>query len=351
MQAKRNTSNRHDISRHNYNNSEIGKADFALVTGATGFIGSFLTRALVKQGRPVRALALPGEKTDWLDDLGVEVRYGDLTDPGSIKGIAEGVDLVFHLAARVTDWGRREQFYAAIYDATRNLLDECGGKARRFVYASSVCACGLGRHLRGHTEEDPVFLCGIPYADAKLDTERLVLDHHARGGLAATIVRPTNVIGPGSVYVRDVVERYRGSIVFSIDHGRHSASLVYVENLVDGMILAGTSEVAAGRIYHLRDDWSVTWGRYLADLGGLIGKRPAFSVPYCIAWHVAPLVERVCTSFGWRPPATRHTLSIMGRDLDLDTTRAREELGWKSRISYEEAMKRIGAWVAAEMPG
>ena len=86
----------------------------ALVTGATGFIGSVLTKDLIGQGHQVRALALPGENTTALKKLGVEVLAGDLLKRETITGICDGIDTVFHLAGRVTDWGTREQFYSAI---------------------------------------------------------------------------------------------------------------------------------------------------------------------------------------------------------------------------------------------
>ena len=127
----------------------------ALVTGATGFIGSVLVRDLTAKGHHVRALVLPGEKTDALEKQGARIVRGDLTDPGSLRGICDGIDTVFHLAGRVTDWGTKKQFYTAIYDATENLLQEAAGKAARFVYASSIAAMGMGRHLKGVKETDP----------------------------------------------------------------------------------------------------------------------------------------------------------------------------------------------------
>ncbi|HPJ08965.1 MAG TPA: NAD-dependent epimerase/dehydratase family protein, partial [Deltaproteobacteria bacterium] len=79
----------------------------ALVTGATGFIGSVLARELIDQGHEVRALALPGESAKELERLGIDIRKGDLTNPESLRGICDGMDVVFHLAGRVTDWGKK----------------------------------------------------------------------------------------------------------------------------------------------------------------------------------------------------------------------------------------------------
>lgn len=316
-----------------------------LVTGAAGFIGSYLCRRLHDNGYGIRALAFPGENVQHLKDLGAEIVTGDLTKPESIRGIAVGAETVYHLAGRVTDWGPKRLFSAAIVDATKNLLDESAGKVSRFVYISSFCACGMGRHFRGMTEGDPAYKTGIPYGDAKLEAEGLVRQYGKEKGLVFTIVRPANVIGPGSIWVKDVAERLRKSSVPLIDHGRYSASLLYVENLVDGLFLAGTKDAAKNNTYFFRDDWNVTWERYLTDLGGVVGKKPRFSVPFRIAWIAAAVSEKLYAPFGTRPPATRAAVAIMGRDLDVDASKAKKELGWTTRVSYEEAMKTIGAWV------
>jgi len=317
----------------------------ALVTGATGFIGSVLARELIDQGHEVRALALPGESAKELERLGIDIRKGDLTNPESLRGICDGMDVVFHLAGRVTDWGKKDLFSRAILDATRNLLEEALGKARRFIYISSIAAIGLGRHMKGIRETDPVFKSGIPYNDAKLDAELLVWTYHDTGRIACTVIRPANVTGPGSVWVRDILDKMRSMPLPLIDGGRYSSSFIYVDNLVDGIVLAGTRDVARGKTYHLRDDWDVTWRRYITDLGAIIGKRPMGSVPYPVARLVGRACDAICTPLGIRPPLTRMAVDITGRDLDVDNTLAKGDLGWKTRITYQEALQRIGVWV------
>lgn len=316
-----------------------------LVTGAAGFIGSFLTRELLAKRHTVRALTLPDEDASRLLELGVEVRRGDLTKPETLRGLCDGMDTVFHLAGRVTDWGTRRQFYDAILGATKNILEEAAGKASRFVYISSIAAMGFGRHMRGTRETDPTRKSGVPYNDAKADAEKLVRDFHETGKIACTIVRPANVIGPGSAWVRDILDKMKGWLPV-IDGGRYSGSFVYVENLVDGIILAGTKKIAEGKAYHFRDDWNVTWKRYLIDLGEFIGKRPIGNIPFRLAWTLAMFMDAVFTPLHLRPPLSRLGVAVLGRDNDVDTSLARGELGWKTRLSYQEAMERIGLWVA-----
>lgn len=323
----------------------------ALVTGAPGFIGSNLIKRLLNDGFEIRGLALPGQAVERLEQQGVEVRFGDVTEQSSIKGICDGIDIVFHLAGRIEFWGPRKMFFESIVDGTRNVLEEASGKRIRFVYASSVCAIGSNRHLRGCTEEEPVRKTGIPYADAKQEAERLLWRYHERGDVQGTAFRPANVVGPGSVWVRDMIDNFRDSFVPLFDGGRYSASLVYVDNLVDGIVRAGTMDAGIGGTFHFRDDWDVTWKRYLTDLGAMVGKKPSFSLPFRLIYPLSFLLEKTLSELNVRPPATRHIVGLLGRDNDIDTTKAREELGWKTKASYEEAMEIIEEWVRVEMPG
>jgi nucleoside-diphosphate-sugar epimerase len=321
----------------------------ALVTGATGFIGSNLCRELSKRDFAVTALVLPGEDVSHIENHVVRILYGDLTEPSSLEGICEDVDMVFHLAARVTDWGPAKAFYSTILDGTRNLLEECSGKVSGFLYVSSMAACGLGRHLKGLTEKDETLKSGVPYNDAKLDAEKLVQSYRGKVKTRYTIVRPANVTGPGSVWVQDIIERYRGLFVPLIDDGKYSASLIYIDNLIEGIIRAGTADIANGKTYFLLDDWSVTWKQYITDLGSIIGKKPFGSIPFKAAWNMGAILEKILTPLRIRSPITRLAAGVMGRDNDVDASLAREELGWKTKVSYEEAMEQIRRWVLEKM--
>jgi len=317
----------------------------ALVTGATGFIGSRLCRELKKKVWDIRALVLPGENTRHIKKFVSEIKSGNITEPETLTGIGEDMDVVFHLAARVLDYGSKAQFYNPIYTGTQNMLEACHEGAKRFVFVSSIAACGLGRHLKGVKESDPTQKSGIPYNNAKADAEILVKTFQDKFLNGCVIVRPANVIGPKSAWVDELGRQFLNSIVPLIDGGQHSASLIFVDNLVDGIILAATKAKASGQIYQFRDDWDVTWKQYLTDLSAILDKKPIGSVPFSIAWFLGSIVEKLMTPLGARPPATRLAAAVMGRNNDVDNTKAKKELGWKTRVSYEDAMKEIREYV------
>jgi len=258
-------------------------AKSALVTGATGFIGSRLCKQLKKDDWKIQALVLKGENCEHISDDVSEIVTGNITQPETLTGIGDGMDVVFHLAARVLDYGSKKQFYAPIFDGTQNMLEACAGKSKRFLFASSIAACGLGTHLKGFTETDIPQKSGIPYNDAKNDAEKLVRSYQGRFANGCTIIRPSNVIGPKSAWVDELGKQFLNSAVPLIDGGKYSASLIYVDNLIDGIIKAGVADSASGQIYQLRDDWDVTWKQYLTDLSGLLGKKPLGSLPYVVA--------------------------------------------------------------------
>lgn len=318
----------------------------ALVTGAGGAIGTVLCRRLIGRGDEVRGLFMPGEDARHLEELGVAVVRGDITVPSTLEGIASGIDKVFHLAGRVAASGGMRLFYEVMAKGTENVLAGCVGRVERFIYVSSIAAYGMGRHLQGYTEDGPCLKTGVPYADTKIDAEGFVRGYTFDSPTSYTIVRPANVLGPASVWVKDVVEYFLKSPVPLLDGGRHSTSFVYVDNLVDGILLAADSDKARGRAYHFRDAYNVTWKEYLSEVGALLGKRPTFSVPTRLAWPVSHLVETAWLPFfPAEPPLFRMAVGVMGYDNDVDATRAREELGWRTRVPYDEAMEAVGAWV------
>jgi nucleoside-diphosphate-sugar epimerase len=317
----------------------------ALVTGAGGFIGSFVARGLLDRGYTVRGLFLPGEDAAAAERLGIEVFRGDLTRPETLAGAAGGIDVAFHLATRVADWGDMKLFRHVMVDGTENLLRECRGTVKRFVYFSSIAALGLGRDIEGLTEDAPRVVCGVPYCDTKGQAEDLVTAFCTTAGIEHVIVRPANVIGPGSVWVTDVLDAYYRGPLPLIDGGRAPGAFVWVTNLADGAIAAAESKAAAGRTYHFRDDYRITWEGYQRFLGGLIGKRPAGSLPFSVAWKLGAVLETVLSPLGIRPPLTRLAAGVMGRNLDVDTARAKKELKWAGKVGEAQALAEIERWV------
>ncbi|SHJ84968.1 Nucleoside-diphosphate-sugar epimerase [Desulfatibacillum alkenivorans DSM 16219] len=321
----------------------------ALVTGATGFMGAKLCKALAGQGDEIRALIFPGEDYSHIAQWISEIRTGDITDISTLRGAADGVDVVYHLAARVVDYGTREDFFGPILDGTRNMLEVSADKAGRFVYISSICACGTGKHLKGRKESDPCQKTGVFYGDAKMEAEVLVKGFESRFSGGAVIVRPSNVIGPRSVWVAEVGSIIQGGGFAYFDRGRHGAGLLFIDNLVDGILLCGSEKKAAGQTYFFCDDYNLLWRRYLDDLAAMVGGKIRMNIPFGLAWLLGSIFEKIALATKTRPFITRHAVGLMGRDCEVDTSKAKAELGWKTRASYADATQEIHTWVKENM--
>ncbi|MCW7753365.1 SDR family NAD(P)-dependent oxidoreductase [Desulfobotulus sp. H1] len=325
-----------------------------LVTGASGFIGSQLCTALLKMGCEVRILSRSHSPARQQTAPRCEVYPGDITRPESLKGVAKNVSHVFHLASRVTDWGSYNDFYETAVEGTRHILEACmEEKVERFVYFSSCAALGFCRPTRGLDEEAPAIRTGIPYSDTKLDAEILVRQVSHSSGIPVTIIRPANVIGPESLWTRDVLQAFQKGPVPLIAGGRAPGAFISVDNLVEGSLLAAFSPRAAGRTYHFMDGDSPDWRTYIQTLAGWIGKSTTASLPVGLAWKLGGAAEWLSGLTGKRPPISRISAAIMGMDHSVSTQRAKEELGWQSRVSYNESMEKIRSHLTAhnKLPG
>jgi len=169
-----------------------------LITGGSGFLGSQLTEAMVARGEIVRALVRPLSNTSLLENLGVELIRGDLTDPSSLKKAVQGVERVYHCAALAADWGPWKDFRAANVTGVYNILEaamEAG--VDKIIHVSTTDVYGHpNRYVR---ESAPYRSRGWPYGDTKIEGEKIVWDYHREHDLSITIVRPVSIYGPRSV--------------------------------------------------------------------------------------------------------------------------------------------------------
>jgi nucleoside-diphosphate-sugar epimerase len=300
-----------------------------LVTGATGFIGGHLAQRLVAEGERVRCLVRATSDTALLDELGVELVVGDLTDAASLAGIADGCEAVFHCGALVSDWATTAEITAINVAGTRNLL-AAAAAVPRFVHVSTT----------------DVHRAGNWYARTKRAAEAEV----RRARADAVILRPATVYGPRSTEViGEIAKAIRARTMLLIDGGRANAGLVYVDNLVEAALLARSGD------FDITDGLDVTWRQLTDDLAaGLGAARVRFSLPYAPANAIGFSLEhgyrllRRTTGLTMRPLLSRQAVYVMGRDQAFDNGRARALLGWEPRVGYAEGLRATLEWLSAE---
>jgi nucleoside-diphosphate-sugar epimerase len=327
-----------------------------LVTGATGFIGGHVAQRLVRDGYRVRCLVRPSSDTAALGALGVDLVRGDLTDAASLASAAEGCGVVLHCGALVSDWATIEEIEQVNVAGTRNALQAAlSTSAERFVQVSSTDVYGYPGRPGIDEEYVPAGFSNW-YAETKRAAEAEVRRVERERGLSVVILRPATVYGPGSKdVVGDMARAIRSRQMLLVDGGRAVAGLLYVDNLVDAVVLALQADAAVGEAINLTDGLNITWKRFLADVADGLGyPEPRLSLPYGPAYGVAFGLEhgyrflRRTARIKTRPLLSRQAVHVLGRDQDFSNRKARETLGWSPRVSYQDGLAATVKWLREE---
>lgn len=243
----------------------------ALVTGATGFIGSHLTAALIREGLDVSCLVRTTSNLRYLEGLNVKLREGDCADGQSLVDAVKGVDYVFHLAG-LTKACSEEDYYNANVKGTENIIKAVvknNPDIKRFVYLSSLAAAGPsldGKPLKEDCELMPVSL----YGKTKLEGEKIVTAHMDK--IPVTVIRPPAVYGPRDGDLLVFFKMVKSGIVPY--WGKCYYSFLYVEDLINGIILATLNKEAAGEIFFLTDGNIYSSDDIIEAISDALRKKP-----------------------------------------------------------------------------
>jgi dihydroflavonol-4-reductase len=318
-----------------------------LVTGASGFVGSAVTRKLVEAGHSVRALVRNNSPRGHLAGLGLEFFEGDLRDRNSVARAMGGTRYVFHVAADYRLWVRdRTELFASNVEGTRNLMEEAmRAGVERVVYTSSVATIAL-RH-DGTAADESIGLredqgIGL-YKRSKIAAERLVETMIADRGLAAVIVNPSTPIGPCDVKPtptgRIIVEAACGRMPAFIDTG---LNLAHVDDVAGGH-LAALHHGKIGERYILGGQ-NVLFSQMLRDVAGLVGRRAArVRLPWRTFMPIAFFAEAIAGVTGREPFATLDGVRMAKYRMFFTSTKAERELGYRMR-PYAEGIEAAVRW-------
>lgn len=314
-----------------------------LVTGAAGFIGRALTQRLEAGGAEVRGVDIRADRER-------DIVAGDIATPGPWQAAAEGCDTVIHTAAAVTNAATRERGWRINVLGTRNVIDAArSAGARRFVHFSSCRAYSDLDFPDGVTEEYPVRPDGSVYVDTKVASEQVALQAHAAGEVEATIIRPGDVYGPGSrPWTLLIIEAIRSRQFLLPAMGRGIFSPTYIDNLVDGVILAATRPEGAGHVFMISDGVGVTTSEFFGHYYRMLGRRGPRVVPSAAALVLAALPEGVAALTRKETEIRRESMRYLARRGTYSIEKARDLLGYEPAIDLEEGMRRTELWLRAE---
>ena len=318
----------------------------AFLTGATGFVGSHVARALADQGADLRLLVRSNSNLKNIQDLKADLFTGDLRDPASLeKGIA-GCDAIFHVAADYRLWVRDpDEMYRANVEGTRAILAAARkNNVRRVVYTSSVATMGFTAKALAD-ESSPVSLANMigPYKRSKFMAEQVAIEA-ARSGQHVVIVNPTTPIGE-----RDIKPTPTGRIVVDFLKKKFPAYVDTGLNLVDvrecsrGHI-AALEKGRPGERYILGGE-NLTLKQILNKLGAITGlPSPTIRVPYIVALATG-VVDELFTGriLGREPRATIDAVRMGRKKMFVASSKAERELGWKI-VPVDAALRRAATW-------
>jgi dihydroflavonol-4-reductase len=307
----------------------------ALVTGANGFLGSAVVRALLAEGTAVRALARPGSDRRNLAGLDVEVVDGDLTQPDTLRRATAGCTTVFHVAADYRLWvADSKPMYRANVDGSLNVLEAAAAAgAARMVYTSSVAVLGINRDRTPADEDTPVTLADMVghYKRSKFLAEQAVRKRAAELQFPVVTVNPSTPIGP-----RDIKPTPTGRILLDAAAGRMPAfvdtglNLVHVDDVAAGHLLAAQRGVPGERYVLGGDDFTLE--QILRLVAQHVGRRAStIRLPHWSVYPVAVAAEAVARFTNREPRVTLDGLRMSKKHMYFTSRKAQRELGYRWR--------------------
>lgn len=318
-----------------------------LVTGASGFLGSHLTHALVKRGVTPRVLIRPNSRREALPPSQIETCEGDLRDPETIKRAVAGIDVIYHCAATMK--GSKEEFFASNVQGTQQMLAAAQSSGvQRFVHVSSVAVYGPGEKtiVRENDEYDPFPEKRGYYTWTKIESDRLALQFAKEQSLPVTVLRPGIIYGPGAKpFFARLHYNLKGKAHVVIGQPNALLPLVFVESVVEALILAGAKPVEDLPVYNIVDGAILQGDLLQLQAEAMEGRvRPIYLPPRLIGAG-ATVLEKAYRLLGKGAPAlSRYRVQRACQSLAHDTTKARQALGWRPVISLPEGLKQTWQW-------
>ena len=319
-----------------------------LVTGATGFTGGHLARTLVNRGHDVCAIAREGADTSGLLRDGIEIITGDLRSGDDVLRAAEDCELIYHIAAVFRTAGHGDEHYHQVnVGGTENVIAAAKKHhVKRLVHCSTMGVHGNVSQVPSN--EDSPYNPGDIYQRTKLEGERRVQEA-IREGLAASIVRPAGIYGPGDHRFLKLFRAIHRGTFRMFGSGETLYHLVYIDDLVAGILLCGEHPKALGRAFLIGGPRYVTLNELVRTIADALGtKPPRGRLPVWPLLAAGAACEAVFKPLGLEPPLHRRRVHFFIKNRAFDISRARNELGYDPQVDLAKGMHRTAQWYMRE---
>lgn len=311
------------------------------VTGVSGFTGSALVNKLLAEGYQVQALAR--HSTTIPIKANLTIVPGDLSDTQALAKLVAGAETVFHIAAMYRSEGNYEEFHAVNVDGTQALLTaskEAGVK--RFIYCSTI---GVhGNVASTPADENAPFNPRDFYQDTKLLAETICRDAHGKN-IQTVIIRPCAIYGPGDTRMLKMFKMLKKRAFFFVGNGQPNFHPVYIDDLVQGFMLAMTVKEAAGETFIIGGPRYMPLRDYVQIAAQTIQvPTPWIKMPYGLMNAAAMVCEAGSSLLGIQPILHRRRLTFFKHNRAFDITKAQHILGYQAKVELPQGFANTVAW-------
>jgi len=326
-----------------------------LITGANGFIGGRLAERLTEEeGAQVRGLVRAPSVGATLavvqkgQPRGLPIQtVGDITDADAMKRVTQDCDIVVHCAA-MQYRGSIQDFRRVNVGGTLNLLRAAKDHgAARFIHISTINVHGYPPSPNANADS-PLVFNGDAYSISKAEGERAAMEFASNNHLPITIIRPGCTFGPKSfAWTLTPLARVQSGAPVLIGKGDGICNAVYIDNLIDLILLAMKNDAAIGQAFIGAEGRGVTWRKFYGAYAQMIGVSRLRSMPRALVRGVATASEFVARILGRAPFISRASVEFYSHQTVFDIEKSRRILGYEPKISFDEGMRETGKWLAA----
>lgn len=317
----------------------------ALVTGAAGFVGTHMVRYLLEQGIAVRALVRTDEQAAQLSALGCEAVVGDITDRSSLTPAMAGIRHVYHIASLFRRAGLPDSvFRETNVEGTRNIFEAAiHAGVERVVHCSTV---GVHGDIKdAPASEQAPYAPGDIYQQTKMEGELVALDYFKSGRMKGVVIRPAMIYGPGDTRTLKLFKRVAQGAFVYVGPGDSLVHFIDVRDLVHAFHLAMGAAGRSGDVYIIAGRESQPLKSMVEKIAGYFGVAPPrLHLPIRPVQLAGTVCEAVCRPFGIQPPIFRRRVDFFTKNRSFTSRKAREELGFIPKRSFDEEIADICSW-------
>lgn len=317
-----------------------------LITGANGFIGGRLAERLANEGAIVRGLVRNALR---MPHHTVERAIGDVVDGEAVRHAVDGCGVVIHCAAMQAGRAKLDDYRRVNVDGTLNLLRAArDAKVQRFIHLSTINVHGLPPPQNANADS-PLRFTGDFYSVSKAEGERAAWQFAHENKIAFTVIRPACTYGPRSqAWTLTPLNRLRRGCPVLLDGGNGICNAIYIDNLIDLIMLALKNDAAVGQTFIGAEGRGVTWRDFYGAYASMLGSQKINAMPRWLPLSLATVFEFISKFNGYPPRIARSSVEFYSHRVVFDIEKSKRLLGYEPKISFEEGMRRTEMWLKSE---